>query len=311
MLRTLVTAVALVSATSVAIGAATTYRDEDGRFMIGVPTGWQTHKPAKADLIAVRMVSPLDRKQGGLCVVLASDTPQTREMAQADIDEAFAKLFTTDFWKKSFAAGGFKEVVLDDAGQLMHKGRKAYFLVATASAKGEDGKVFEAKSKQVLHVVPGNLFFVQCTAAKADYPLMTKEFDQIFASFEARPNERLVSLPPQSTPSVLTLFAGPRFEGVAHTIAQNTANVPALTGRAISTGITIAGFGRWEVCEDVNFTGACQVVAATAEAAPGQFMRIGSVRRYVATTNPQDALGVVSTNSAYALRESIQSLARR
>lgn len=311
MLRSLIAAVALLSVSAAALSASTTYRDDDGRFTIAVPTGWKTNKPDASSLIAVNIVSPLDRKPGGLCLVLASPTPQTRDMPQADIDDAFVKLFTTDFWKKTFAAGGFKDVVLDDAGQITHKGRKAYFLVATATAKGDDPKTsYQAKSKQVIHVVPGNLFFVQCTATKADYPLIAKDFENVFASFDPRVNEMLVNAP-QSAPSVLTLFAGPGFEGVAHTIAQNTANVPALTGRAISTGIAIAGYGRWEVCDNVNFTGACQVVAAATEASPGHFMRIGSVRRHAAPVSAADALGVVSTSSAYALREGTKKLRGR
>jgi hypothetical protein len=150
---------------------------------------------------------------------------------------------------------------------------------------------------------------VQCTASKADYPVVSPQFETVFASFDPRVNGLLVQ-GPRSAPSVLTLFAAPGFDGVAHAVAQNTANIPALTGRDIAAGISIAGYGMWEVCENVNFTGPCQVVAATEMAAPGKVLRIGSVRRYATPADPRAAAGVISTEAGLAFKQATHRAAR-
>jgi hypothetical protein len=310
MFRSLLTASLLVAFGSAAASAeGTFYRDPQGRFTLTVPSGWSSQKPEQESLVALYMVSPKNEKNkdaGGICLVLVSETPQTREMKQSELDDAFAQVMTPDFWKRSFEAGGVKDVVVEDAGNKVHKGRKAYYLVATASSTAEDGKVSAVTSKQMIHPVPGDLFFVQCTATKAGFVAMKPVFEKVFASFEPRVNETLVYAP-QSAPSVLTLFSGPGFDGVAHTIAQNTANIPALTGRAISTGISIAGYGQWEVCEDVNFGGFCRVVAATHAVQPGQVLKVGSVRRYAAEpSNARNAAGVVSASSTFVFKSGIE-----
>jgi len=289
-----------------AFAADTQFRDGEGRFTVTVPAGWQAAVPDQKGSLAVFMASPRDEGKpdtGGICMVMADPTPQTKEMEQADLDEAFGKVLTGDFWKQSLAAGGLKDIVIQDSGQKMQKGRKIYFFVATATVKDE-ARVFEATSKQVVHVVPGSLYFVQCTAAKAAFPTMSPTFEKIFASFEPRVNELLV-MGPRSAPSVLTVFSAPDFGGVAHAIAQNTANIPALIGKEVAGGVSVVGFGSWEICENVNFTGACQIIAATEAASPGRLIRIGSVRRHEAR-DPRAAAGVVSAGVSAAYKATLE-----
>lgn len=294
MRRSLSAAVLFSLSLAPAFADGTQFRDSEGRFTVNVPAGWQAATPEQKGSMALFMASPPvegDTSTSGICMVMADATPQTKDTPQAELDEAFAQVLTGDFWKRSLAAGGLKDIVVQDSGQKVQRGRKVYYFVATASVKDAEG-TFEATSKQVVHVVPGSLYFVQCSATKAAYPMMSPTFEKIFASFEPRINELLVQ-GPRSAPSVLTLFAAPGFEGVAHAIAQNTANIPALTGKDAAAGISVVGYGAWEICENINFTGACQIIAATEAAVPGQFLRVGSVRRYDAG-KPTATTGVVS-----------------
>lgn len=306
MRRTLLATLSVLSfSLAPAFAEDTQFRDGEGRFTITVPAGWEAAVPEHKGPLAVFLASPRDAAtpdSGGICMVMADPTPQTKDMSQADLDEAFSQVLTGDFWKKSLAAGGLKDIVVQDSGQKVQRGRKTYFFVATATVKDE-AKVFEATSKQVVHVVPGSLYFVQCTAAKAAWPTMTPTFEKIFASFEPRVNELLV-MGPHSAPSVLTVFSGPDFGGVAHAIAQNTANIPALIGKEVAGGVSVVGFGSWEICENVNFTGACQIIAAAEAASPGRLIRIGSVRRHE-SRDPRAAAGVVSAGVSAAFRATL------
>ncbi len=309
MRRSLSAAVLFSLSLAPAFADGSQFRDSEGRFTVNVPTGWQTATPEQKGSLAVLMASPRDEANkdvGGVCMVMADPTPQTKDMAQADLDEAFAQILTGDFWKQSLAAGGLKDVIVQDSGQKVQRGRKVYYFVATATMKDAEG-VFEATSKQVVHVVPGSLYFVQCSATKTAYPVMSPTFEKIFASFEPRVNELLVQ-GPRSSPSVLTLFSAPGFDGVAHAIAQNTANIPALTGKDVAAGISVVGYGAWEICENVNFTGACQVIAATEAAKPGQFMRIGSVRRHDTRNDPKAAAGIISAGTSATFRAALDKV---
>lgn len=307
MRRTLVAALSALSfSLAPAIAQDTQFRDGEGRFTVTVPATWQAGVPEQKSSLALFMASPRDEanpQSGGICMVMADATPQTKDMKQSDLDEAFGQLLTGDFWKQSLAAGGLKDIVVQEAGQKMQKGRKTYFFVATATVKDET-KVFQATSKQVVHVVPGSLFFVQCTAATPSFQVMSPTFEKVFTSFDPRVNELLV-MGPRSAPSVLTLFSAPDFGGVAHAIAQNTANIPALTGKDLAGGVSVVGFGSWEICENVNFTGACQIIAATEAAAPGRLIRIGSVRRHEARNDPRAAAGAVSAGVSAAFKATL------
>lgn len=289
-----------------AFADGTQFRDSEGRFTVNVPAGWQAATPEEKGSLAVLLASPRDEanvNSGGICMVMADATPQTKDTPQAELDEAFEQVLTGDFWKRSLAAGGLKDIVVQDSGQKIQRGRKIYYFIATATVKDAEG-VFQATSKQVVHVVPGSLYFVQCSATKTAYPTMSPTFEKIFASFEPRVNELLVQ-GPRSAPSVLTLFSAPGFDGVAHAIAQNTANIPALTGKDVASGISVVGYGAWEICENVNFTGACKIIAATQAAQPGHLMRIGSVRRFDTRNNPAAAAGIISAGSSATFRATL------
>jgi len=303
MLRSLFALTALVvfgSLTAAAEGAE--YRDVDGRFTLTVPTGWSAQRP-KAEQIAVVLTSPVQEEKGGICLVMVRDVPQTSKMSQAELDEAFAPILTEEFWKKAFEAAGGTNVNVDKAGQQVQRGRKVYYVVATVTASDAEGHTVKATGKQVLHVVPGSMQFVNCTTMQEMYATLEPQFESIFASFEPRVNEYLVMGPGTQAPSVLTLFEGPRFNGPARVVAQDTPNVPALAGMAAS--VAIAGFGRWEVCDGVNYAGNCRIVTS---AEGSRAMRIGSVRRHAEPNDVLGAAGIISALTGVEFRAAADRL---
>jgi hypothetical protein len=306
--------VSAVLATLVLAGAAsadTPYRDREGRFSLTVPTGWAANHPEDRD-IALALTSPkADDAKGGLCLIVVRDLPQTRDVPQAELDEAFGDLLTPEFWKASFEAAGIKDVVVQSSGKKQQRGRQVYFVVANTTGTDDNGQLLEAVGRQELHVVPGSMHFVNCTAPKALYAAMGPAFTLIFASFTPHPGQLLVKAPsPQATPSVLSLYAGPNFAGATRVIAQDTPNVPALAGNGVTASIAIAGFGRWEVCEGVNYAGTCQVVSSSATAQNGQAMRIGSVRRYIVANDARAAAGVVSATTGTEFRAAVERMVK-
>jgi len=273
------------------------YRDMDGRFIVNVPEGWTTTVP-KSDgesEIALMMASSVDEKvKGGACFVAVKQMSNTREAAQADLDEAFGEVMNDKFWKSVFAASGIKDAKIENSGNRMQKGRKVFYVVATVTAQDGTSAVELATGRQEVHPVPGSLQFVQCVAAKSIYKQMEPAFNAIFASFEPKPNQLIVQAPAMGKPSVLTLAATEG--GTTRIIAQNTANVPAL-GTGVTAGIAVAGSGAWEICEGVNYSGNCSVV--TGEAAIP--LRIGSVRRYIGGgLDVKDTAAMIAATTAAA-----------
>lgn len=273
------------------------YRDMDGRFIVNVPEGWTTTVPAASSEseIALMMASSADEKvKGGACFVAVKQMSNTRDAAQAELDEAFGEVMNDKFWKSVFAASGIKDAKIETSGNRMQKGRKVFYVVATVTA--EEGAATElATGRQEVHPVPGSLQFVQCVAAKSIYKQMEPAFNAIFASFEPKPNQLIVQLPTKATPSVLTIAATEG--GTTRVLAQDTANVPALAGTGVTAGIAIAGSGAWEVCEGVNFTGTCNVMTGDT----AQPLRIGSVRRYIGH-NMTDAVAMIAATTTAAFK---------
>ncbi len=270
------------------------YRDMDGRFVVNVPDGWTTTVPAAASEseIALMMASSTDEKvKGGACFVAVKQMTNTRDASQSDLDEAFGEVMTDKFWQSVFAASGIKDAKIETSGNRMQKGRKVFYVVATVTTQETGTSPELATGRQEVHPVPGSLQFVQCVATKSIYKQMEPAFNAIFASFEPKPNQLIVQAPAKATPSVLTLAATEG--GTTRVIAQDTANVPALNG-GVTAGVAIAGSGRWEICDGVNYTGTCSVMSGETS----QPLRIGSVRRYIGHDMAGAAAMIAATTTA-------------
>ena len=297
MFRTSLCAFALLAAGAFAAHAdATVYKDPAQRFDVTVPDGWQTAKPDTGP-IAFALAAPKTETSGGLCLVQVKGLAETRNVAQADIDNAMDQLITKEFWTQILASSG-SNADLEDSGTQTLSGRKAHYVVASVDVKKPDGTVIRATSKQVLFSIPGSMHFVSCTSKKEHYAVMAPQFDKVFASYVPRSVDNIAEAAPRS---VLTLYAGNNFDGVAHVVAQDTANIPALAGIAASAGV--AGVGQWEVCDGVNFTGTCRRVAAAYGASDAAPRLIASARR-IKTGPIEGVSGVIAAASAVALQES-------
>jgi hypothetical protein len=298
MVRVLTAVVSLLVLGSLGAAAddAKPYRDPDGRFVVSVPASWTLARPADSESdIALMMTSSADENvKGGSCFIAVRDMAQTRETSQKEIDEAFGELMSDDFWKSVFEASGIKDAKIETSGNRVQKGRKVFFVVATVTSEEAGGPAEQSTGRQEVHPVPGSLQFVQCVAPKNIYAKIAPAFDTIFASFEPKANQLIAGAAPKTAPSVLTLFTGNASE--TKVIAQNLANVPALAGSDIATGIAIAGEGRWEICEGVNYAGSCKIVAGVSEMhAP---LRIGSVRRYMGGHDMKAAAQLITAATA-------------
>ena len=87
-------------------------------------------------------------------------------------------------------------------------------VVATATLSDAKGEPLKIKSKQVLHPIPGSLHAVSCVAKAEVYAASESVFEEVFASFVPKGAD-IVAQAPANGPSVLTLYSGQRFDGVA------------------------------------------------------------------------------------------------
>lgn len=302
MFRALTAAFALFVLTLPAHAAD--YNDPEGRFSLTLPEGWIAERPPSS-AISLVMASEKSAPLGGICMVAAKAVPETASVKQSEIDEAFGAVMTKEFWETSFKTAGAKDPMIEDSGDKMQNGRKVYYVVASLTRPTAKGDV-KIKGKQILHVIPGSLQFINCSALADKYAELETEFEAIFDSYKAKSGD-YIARAPMTPPSVLTLYTGAGYDGTARVVAQNMANV-ALLG-VPSASVAVAGLGQWEVCEGVNFSGACQVVAAGLSGDNGQMLRVGSVRRHVANTKSiVGAAGVVSTTAGVLARMSAERI---
>jgi len=306
MLRLLSVAFALIafgSATAQADG--TRYRDPEGRFNLTVPTGWLAEKPVEPK-IALLMASPRVAEIGGICIVMVTPVPDTKSATQAELDATFSEIFTREFWTAAYQASGLKEVTIESTGAKDQSGHKVYFVVASATVEGEKGSL-KAKSKQVLHAIPGSFQFVNCTAKFESYAQLETEFESIFDSYDAKKGDFIVRAP-QNAPSVLALYSGPRFDGITRVVSQDTPNLPMLGWTGATASVAVQGYGQWEVCDGLNYAGNCRLFLAATQGERG--MRIGSVRRYIDARDPRGAASLVSATAGEAVKTSSERIAR-
>ena len=282
-----------------AIADGKRYKDPEARFSLDLPAGWETIRPQNEEFALVMSSPKADEKApSGLCLVRVREISQTRDVPQADLDEAFGSLLTREFWEKALSAAGATDVKIENTGSTMLNGRKTYFVVATISVTDDTGPV-QATGKQVVYVIPGSVQFVNCSAKKDFYAAMSPQFEKVFASFEPKSGAYIADASP-AKPSVVTLFAGPQFDGAARVIAQNTANIPALGG--IAASVMVAGAGSWEVCDGVNFSGKCQVLTANGATEPGQLTQVASIRRAPGVSEVREIAATVSAGAAMTLK---------
>jgi len=309
MVRLLSAAFAFVAIASAAYGAGTTYRDPQARFIVTVPDGWAAEVPVD-QRVALFIVSPTVNEVRGACVVAVTPMPQTSSMSQAELDQTFAQVFTKEFWLTSLQAAGLKDVELAESGHTTREGRQIHYIVATATLT-RDGATLRAKGKQNLHVIPGSLQIISCTAKVENFAQFEADFDGVLESFVPKSGD-IIARAPQGTASILTLYANRHFEGPTRVLTSDTPNLPALGWRGVTASFAVGGYGQWEICEGVGYRGACHLVVGSASAQPAQqLLRIGSARRYASARDFRGGISLAGEISGAQLKLSSEYLARR
>lgn len=302
MLRFAAAVLALVSV--VAPAQAESFDDGEGRFSVTVPDGWQAGAPKTVggDLALV-MAGAEGKDYRGICIVMVGATPETKSMTQAEIDDAMTAQLTDDFWKAGMKAGAGSGVTMDveSSGSRDASSRRVHYAVIVMDVAGKDGAQQKMKGKFEMHPIPGSMHGVICMTMAASYEAASVDFEAIFTSYT--PKRGLVAEAPQGGGrSVLTLYASRDFEGAAQVLSQDAPNLAAMGLSTAPASVSVAGFGQWEVCAGMNFTGGCRLVAAAETAAGGQSLAFASARR-AKPQGARDAAGVANALAARALTE--------
>lgn len=268
------------------------YRDPQGLYSVTVPDGW-TKQIQPMQGISLALLSPRILQTGGNCPITVTPSPELQSMTQEQINEGLLAAIDDTFWRQSFSGPGFMDVRIDSSGNELRDGRRVFFANATFTAK-EGDTIVEGKFKVALHVVPGRMLAALCAALTPGYPVEATDFEIVFGSFA--PGTNVIARAPEASGSAakLVLYSGPRFDGFSREIAHDVPNLPAVGWSGATASFKVAGFGQWELCDGLNFTGRCRVAPTASAAAFGdRAARIGSVRR-LSVREPRNALGIAA-----------------
>lgn len=308
-MRQLIAAFTIALIGAFAAWAGTDYHDPEGRFRVTVPDGWASQRLTGTP-IALAMASDRIKETGALCIVLAQNVPETRSMQQSDLDEAFGPMLNEEFWLtmlKSVKVPG--SVTLESSGTEPRQGRTTYFVISKYTRPDATGEQ-SSKSKMVLHVVPGSMHFINCLTKYDQYAQEEANLEVVFASY-APGSGLIASLSPRG-PSLLKLYAGPRFDGVNLDVKGDVANLAQLGWRGNTASFSVSGYGQWQICDGVDYSGNCRMVATPSAAAlGGRVLRIASVRRYADPRDVRNAAGLVADAAALQLNAAVEHSIQR
>jgi hypothetical protein len=305
--RTILAAAALLLATQAATAAGTRYMDPQGRFSVSVPPQWEAAKP-EGHKVALVMGRQSGNDLLGACIVVVTETPQTKSREQSEITQAMSAMLTREFWIATYKAQGAQDVSVAQLGIRETSGRKVHFVHAEFTTRNEDGSTQRVKAQEEIHAVPGRTHDIGCLARKEKFSIAKSDFDAIQASF--MPQSGLIAEAPQPTPSEtrLTLFANAGFNGMARVLKAETPNITHVSWPTESGSALVQGYGEWQVCEGPNFTGVCMTLNGPVSAAASAALRIGSVRP-VASSDTLGGLGnAIATDSMTVLSEALRKL---
>jgi len=172
---------------------AETVKDTDHNFRIDVPSGWKTEKNPN-DVIRLIMVSGQAEQTGGSCNVVTELNERSGTMTQAELEGQLEKEVTEASWAQMFKSIIFIDnVAIEKTGSERINGHKAYYVLATFNSITPGSPIVPVKIKQYLHAIPGQLFFVTCSAVRDGYPAEEETFQNVFESFKVLRDKVTVS----------------------------------------------------------------------------------------------------------------------
>ena len=249
----------LALANTGSIAVADTIRDTAHNFRITVPSKWKTEQNPSDD-VRLMTISPNAEQTGGSCNVSTEPHPQSAAMTQDQVDQQLALEVTDAAWLAMFKSVIFiSDVVIEKTGTQQINGHKAYYVVATFNSVNPGAPIVPVKLKQYIHAIPGEAFFVTCSALQSGYPQEEETFQTVFDSFTILADHVTVSQL-QGVPS-LTLYAQDNFGGASRVVTQDTPDLALAGWRERGGSISVAGNEIWQVCDGANYAGNCRVVS--------------------------------------------------
>src|SRR6185295_10845421 len=163
---------------------------------------------------------------GGSCNVVTELNQRSASMTPAELDEALGKEVNEASWMAMFKSIIFIDnVAIEKTGSEKINGHKAYYVLATFTSVTPGSPLVNVKIKQYLHGIPGQLFFVTCSALRDGYEAEDENFQNVFESFKIL-NDKVTVSEVEGVHS-LTLYARENFGGASRVVTQDTPDLAA------------------------------------------------------------------------------------
>jgi hypothetical protein len=304
----LVIAVLAAIAGSQAWARGTDHVDGENFFRVTIPDGWTTISPEVPGKVDMVLQSPRFDTTRGICPLAADPFPATNGMSQEKINEEVGANFGEAFWKSAFGQGA-NQVVIDESGSELRDGKRVHLAKLRILGKVDGADVW-AQMRIALHLIPGQIAMAACGVWFDHAATEDADISGVLGSFEPL-GIKVIAQAPAPAPARLVLFAGPRFDGARRELTQDMPNVWQAGWTVPVASYALRGYGLWEVCDGVNYTGNCMVLAGAGSAeTKGRVLRIGSARRVFLPRDLRNALGLVADNIASVAAETRAQQAR-
>jgi hypothetical protein len=273
MLRAIVGGLGLALVVAVSGAAsAETVRDTEHNFRVSVPSGWKSEKNP-SDEIQISMTAPDREQTGANCNVVTEMHAPSKTMTQAQIDADIDKEVTAEAWATMFKAIIFIDnVSIEKTGSEDLNGHTGHYVVASFSSVTPGMPIRQIRLKQDLVAIPGQLFFITCTASADAYAAKEAEFKTVFESFSPL-NDKIAAN--EGGVASLTLYAQANFGGISRVVTRDTPDLALAGWRAPAGSLSVAGGDLWQVCEGANYSGSCRLVTSALH----QKVAVNSARR--------------------------------
>jgi hypothetical protein len=289
MFRTALVASAMLTCALAASATAEDYYDRDNGFRVTIPDGWV--KDATPEGLDLAVKSPRFETTRGACAMLTDPFPATRGMTQDQINQELEGAINEAFWKAGLGQVGATGLTLDESGSELRKGKRIFNASFRFTAKKADGTDITARMKATFQAAPDQIGFAICLTDIASEDVEAADIATVLNSFEGMGAQIVASV----RPATLLLYAGPEFNGARREITQDMPNLFQAGWSVPTASLGLGGFGLWQVCDGMNFTGNCRIVSTAMSVSTGDRpLRIGSVRRFIGPNTARNILGLAT-----------------
>lgn len=277
------------------------YIDKEAGFRVTVPNDWEAAGTPKGEIKLI-LVSKRFETTEGLCPIAADSVSTSRSLTQDQINEGMKSQIDEAFWRDVITDEQTKDVVIEEAGSELRRGRRVYYARARALEKNDDG-YRPVQYRLGLHLLPGRVIMLMC-GVKLEHAQTEDQAMTIIASSLEPDTADVVALAPRPQPAArLVLFSGPRFDGNRRDVLQTSPNLPQAGWNVPAASLSVRGFGLWQVCSGTDFSGACQTLSGAASAAHGDRpLHIMSARPLASVGDPRSVVGVAADLGARTKR---------